>query len=597
MAKPSSLRAVALVLLAGLFIYGYRLWDAPLDRTEPHRALVAHQMVRDGNWLLPRLNGELYLRKPPLIYWTEAVAEKVIGRAEPWVWRLPTALGSACLAAVLAAWAGRWFGAVAAGPAGVACLALIPLWDQDRAADIDGLNTVAAVITAMVALELIYGPTRRRWAWVVALAGSVGAMLLLKGPGGLPPLLGALVGPSIALRDWRWTRRAGVWIGLVVGFAIFAGYGVAANAAVRDAGLTVDTGGAREALQRMILHRGRDVLPALAAPFVVLAYAVPVSLAIPFAIALVRRAPLAPGSAGVTPAEPGANGRRLVAVLATVAAGLAFFVVAGNNNPRYEYVLLPLLAMVVGALAAKFLDRIADPGAVADVTDGRDAGTVLEYSNLPLRQPFDEGKLIRHGLSAVVILLAALQLGATAKVIPAGEDRVGLLLASAVAVMAVITWFVRGGRVFLVGLLVMALAVPLVDRKNVERQRRSTRNAAAQLRAIVGDGAVAVASENRNTPELFFYAGVPVEAFGERGLAKLAAKPGGRWAMVSQNKLFPEYGTLTSQVPDAFPRGVTRLTMPNPRDVVYVGWYDPPPGASRVVTLPPVPPEGDADDE
>ena len=158
-------------MVAGLFIYGYRLWDAPLDRTEPHRALVAHQMVQHGNWLLPRLNGELYLRKPPLIYWVEAVAEKVTGQAEPWVWRLPTALGSACLAAILAAWAAWWFGPAAAGPAGVACLALIPLWDQNRAADIDGLNTVAAVVTAMVALELIYGPTRRRWAWVIALAG------------------------------------------------------------------------------------------------------------------------------------------------------------------------------------------------------------------------------------------------------------------------------------------------------------------------------------------------------------------------------------------------------------------------------------------
>ena len=97
----------------------------------------------------------------------------------------------------------------------------------------------------------------------------------------------------------------------------------------------------------MVLHRWRDVLPAVSAPFVVLAYAVPVSLAIPLAIVLVRRGdPSVPGFAR-------ANGRgRIVAVLGTVAAGLVLFVFAGNGNPRYEYVLLPLLAMAVGGVAA-----------------------------------------------------------------------------------------------------------------------------------------------------------------------------------------------------------------------------------------------------
>ena len=102
---------LAAVFLAALFVYGYRVGDAPLDRTEPHRAVVAHQMVLSGDWLVPHLNGEVYLRKPPLIYWAEAASEKLTGRAEPWVWRLPSVLGSAlCLAAVVAAWAGRWFG-------------------------------------------------------------------------------------------------------------------------------------------------------------------------------------------------------------------------------------------------------------------------------------------------------------------------------------------------------------------------------------------------------------------------------------------------------------------------------------------------------
>ncbi len=89
-----------------------------------------------------------------------------------------------------------------------------------------------------------------------------------------------------------------------------------------------------------------------------------------------------------------------------------------------------------------------------------------------------------------------------------------------------------------------------------------------------------------------------MRAFGERGLAKLAAAPGGRWVVVSQNKLFPEYATLTSAGARCVPPGRRAAgRCPTRRDVVYAGWYDPPPGTSRAVTLPPVPPEGDADEE
>jgi hypothetical protein len=609
-------RASAAVFLAALFVYGYRVWDAPLDRTEPHRALVAHQMVLSGDWLLPRLNGELYLRKPPLIYWVEAVAERVTGHAQPWAWRLPSVVGSALLAAVVAAWAGRWFGSAAVGPAGIAVLALVPLFDQDRAADIDALNTAAAVVTALFALELIYGPRRRAWPWVVGLSLSTGAMLLLKGPGGLPPLIGALVGPSLVLRDWRWARRLPVWGGLLAGFAIFAAYEVAAKLAVRHAGLHDDTGGQREAMQRMLIHRWRDVWPAVAAPFTVLVYAAPVSLAVPVAAVLARRA--APGSD---------RRRRIVAVLATVGGGLLLFVVAGNDNPRYEYVLLPLLGLAVGAVAGAWGETglvggtaqsraVLGPGPAQPALTARDVGlrphrtedgpaqrapkdpaTPRPTADRPTGLTPADRQLVRIGLACFAVLFVGLHLGATAKVLPSGEDRIGLIAAAATTVAAAIAWFALGRPVVLAGVIVALLAVPLGDRKNLERQRRSTLNVAAQLRAIVGGNPVAVASENRDTPELFYYAGVPVEAFGERGLASLAAKPGKRWVVLGQNRMFREYQTLIYDVPAAFPHGVTQLAMPK-GDKIYVGLYDPPPGASRVITtIPPALQDRDDNDE
>jgi 4-amino-4-deoxy-L-arabinose transferase-like glycosyltransferase len=149
-------------------------------------------MVKGGDWLIPRLYGEVYLRKPPLIYWIEAGTEKLMGRGDEFVWRLPSAVGSALLAVFVAWWSDRWFGSRALLPAGFACLALVALWDQDRGADIDALNTAFAVVTSLCVLELVWGLGRMQAGWSIAMGLSLGATLLLKGPGGLPQVFGAL---------------------------------------------------------------------------------------------------------------------------------------------------------------------------------------------------------------------------------------------------------------------------------------------------------------------------------------------------------------------------------------------------------------------
>ena len=259
------------------------------------------------------------------------------------------------------------------------------------------------------------------------------------------------------------------------------------------------------------------------------------------------------------PSGPSLNGgRAIIALLSTVAAGLVVFVAAGNGNPRYEYVLLPLLAMVAGAVFAN-----------------RDALTP------------GERRVLRLGMAAFALIWANLQTGLTAKIWSAHADRVGLVAAAVVSTVATACWFRFNRPTVLAGVVVATLAVPLADRKNLERQQRSTVRLAVELRAIVGSGPVEVASENWDVPELFYYAGVPVKSYGESGLAELAAAPGGRWVVLSQTARFPEYNTLIAQVPAAFPDGVHTLKLPK-GDRLFVGRYDPPPGASRVVVPPPV---------
>jgi 4-amino-4-deoxy-L-arabinose transferase-like glycosyltransferase len=119
--RLSPLIELALIFVAGLFIYGWKLGVAPLAGTEPLRALVAHQMVQSGDLLVPHIYGELYLRKPPLQYWIVAAVEWAAGHGDEFIWRLPSAVGSAFLAVFLAWWGGRWFGDRARLVSGFSC--------------------------------------------------------------------------------------------------------------------------------------------------------------------------------------------------------------------------------------------------------------------------------------------------------------------------------------------------------------------------------------------------------------------------------------------------------------------------------------------
>jgi len=165
--------------------------------------MVAHQMVQSGDLLVPHIYGELYLRKPPLQYWIVAATEWAAGRGNEFIWRLPSAVGSAMLAVFLAWWAGRWFGGRARLVTGFSCLALVALWAQDRGGDIDALNTFCCIVAACCILEIAVGPTRRPWAWCIALTLSIGATLLLKGPAALPTILGALLGSALLVAGRR----------------------------------------------------------------------------------------------------------------------------------------------------------------------------------------------------------------------------------------------------------------------------------------------------------------------------------------------------------------------------------------------------------
>ena len=79
-----------LATLAGLLLFinlGYPL----IEPDETRYAQIALEMNDSGDFLVPRLQGELYLDKPPLLYWLTCASYRVFGPG-PWAARLPSAL-------------------------------------------------------------------------------------------------------------------------------------------------------------------------------------------------------------------------------------------------------------------------------------------------------------------------------------------------------------------------------------------------------------------------------------------------------------------------------------------------------------------------
>lgn len=209
-----------LAAMAVVFFWG--LGDIPLlNYNEARRALPARDMFLHGDWLLPRLNGEPYLAKPPLLYWLQASASHLYGSANEWAVRLPSALAAGVVSLVAYRYARHRFGAWPALFTVQLLVANASFAVFARRAEIELLLTALCFCALLSALKFIYGGGGRGWLRLSYFL--LGAALLTKGPLALlfvtlPLLCAALHGRQprqwLALRDWQ-----GWGIALAVGGA------------------------------------------------------------------------------------------------------------------------------------------------------------------------------------------------------------------------------------------------------------------------------------------------------------------------------------------------------------------------------------------
>ena len=74
---------VCFILATGLVLF-YNLWARNLENHGYLRyAEIAREMIRSGDWVVPHHNGEIYVDKPPLIFWLIAIPSWFSGSVTP----------------------------------------------------------------------------------------------------------------------------------------------------------------------------------------------------------------------------------------------------------------------------------------------------------------------------------------------------------------------------------------------------------------------------------------------------------------------------------------------------------------------------------
>jgi 4-amino-4-deoxy-L-arabinose transferase-like glycosyltransferase len=181
---------------------------------EGRYAEVAREMLLGGDWITPRLDGTLFLNKPPLTYWLTALAFHAFGPSE-WA-RLVSIAAAAVTLFVTCRIGALLYGARAGLVAGAALAVTLGFALEARTLRPDLVMTASIAVAMWAWLLAERGEGRWLWAFYAAL----GVGVLAKGL--VPVIVAGIPIGLVTLRDhgWRGVPRLRPLLGVGVLAAI-----------------------------------------------------------------------------------------------------------------------------------------------------------------------------------------------------------------------------------------------------------------------------------------------------------------------------------------------------------------------------------------
>ena len=200
-----------LVILPGVLLYPCLTFHL-FEPDESRYAEIGREMLARGEWVVPYLQSEPYLDKPPLLYWLIEASYLLFG-VKVWAARLVPALSVHACVLLLYVLGRRSVGERAAFW-GALALGLAPGWvSMGRLLLMDSLLSLLTTLALLSAFEAVRGE-RLRWGWWLVASVACGLGVLTKGPVALVLLL-----PPLWLQ--RWLTCSGCRIGRAGAF-VFA---------------------------------------------------------------------------------------------------------------------------------------------------------------------------------------------------------------------------------------------------------------------------------------------------------------------------------------------------------------------------------------
>ncbi|HET6205097.1 MAG TPA: phospholipid carrier-dependent glycosyltransferase [Planctomycetota bacterium] len=324
MTRADRLTATAILVAAAFVLHGNLGGAGPTRRDERAYADVARTMLETGDWITPRLSGEPFFNKPPLLYWLVAGSE-LAGGISPSSARRPVAFLALAGVLLVWAWAREIAGPRAGAIAALACIGNALYFTSGRLAMMDA---PLAVLVLAATRWLDRGAPGRGLA-------AAGLAVLLKGPIGLALPLGAVAAERILAGRARELARLFSGPGVVAFLALTAPWFVAMERLHGEAFLRKFFLG--ETLFALVGEEGRRTFPVW-----------PYLLILPASFVVFLPA--------LFPAARSALGRRdppvrLLGLLALETVLL--FLLSFRKADRYFVPAVPPLAILIGVLLAR----------------------------------------------------------------------------------------------------------------------------------------------------------------------------------------------------------------------------------------------------
>ena len=207
------------VVATGLFLF-FNLEARSLENHDYLRyAEIAREMIRSGDWVVPHLNGSIFIDKPPLLFWLIAIPSSLYGTVTPLIARLPSAFSAWFGLIVMFLWAKKVYGTSRAGLIASGILfSSYQYFSQGRLAKTDMLLCLF-ILLCLYLFFLGHGESGKRRTLFHSLSFlSMGLAVLTKGPFGF--LIPVLMIAIFLIKE----RQSGIWVskGFFLGYAILA---------------------------------------------------------------------------------------------------------------------------------------------------------------------------------------------------------------------------------------------------------------------------------------------------------------------------------------------------------------------------------------